>query len=122
VDGLLKLADLPVARGKTYNFSGAEAISMRELADLLLLHHDRPRPFVHLPVWLCRGLAALLARVMKRPPLTSSAIAGIVNDANLDPSEVMRDLGYAPRGVRDGFRHCFPQAAEAAPALSPSAL
>jgi nucleoside-diphosphate-sugar epimerase len=122
VDGLLKLADLPVARGKTYNFSGAEAISMRELADLLLLHHDRPRPFVHLPVWLCRGLAALLARVMKRPPLTSSAIAGIVNDANLDPSEAMRDLGYAPRGVRDGFRHCFSQAAEAAPALSPSAL
>jgi NADH dehydrogenase len=122
VDGLLKLANLPVARGKTYNFSGAEAISMRELADLLLLHHDRPRPFVHLPVWLCRALAASLARVMKCPPLTASAIAGIVNDANLDPSEAMRDLGYAPRGVRDGFRHCFPQAAEAAPALSPSAL
>jgi len=122
VDGLLKLANLPVALGKTYNFSGAEAISMRELADLLLLHHDRPRPFVHLPVWLCRALAASLARVRKRPPLTSSAIAGIVNDANLDPSEAMRDLGYAPRGVRDGFRHCFPQAAEAAPALSPSAL
>jgi len=37
---------------------------------------------------------------MKEPPLTSSAIAGIVNDANLDPSEAMRDLGYAPLGVR----------------------
>lgn len=122
VDGLLKLANLPVARGKTYNFSGAEAISIRELADLLLLHHDRPRPFVHLPVWLCRGLAALLARVMKRPPLTASAIAGIINDANLDPAEAMRDLGYAPRGVRDGFRHCFPSAASAALAPSPSAL
>jgi nucleoside-diphosphate-sugar epimerase len=122
VDGLLKLANLPKAHGKTYNFSGSEAITMRELADLLLLHHDRPRPFVHLPVWLCRALAAVLARVMKRPPLTSSAIAGIVNDANLDPAEAILDLGYAPRGVRDGFRHCFPQAAKAALDLSPSAL
>jgi len=122
VDGLLRLANAPVARGKTYNFSGSEAISMRQLAELLLLHHGGPRPFVHLPVWLCRALAAVLAKVMKRPPLTSSAIAGVVNDANLDPSEAIKDLGYAPRGVRDGFRHCFPLAATAALALPPSAL
>jgi NADH dehydrogenase len=122
VDGLLRLASTPVARGKTYNFSGSEAISMRELAELLLLHHGGSRPFVHLPVWLCRALAALLARVTKRPPLTASAIAGIINDANLDPAEAMRDLGYAPRGVRDGFRHCFPIAASAALVSSPSAL
>jgi nucleoside-diphosphate-sugar epimerase len=122
VDGLLRLANAPATRGKTYNFSGSEAISMRELADLLLLHHARPRPFVHVPVWLCQALALLLALVMKRPPLTSSAIAGVVNDANLDPSEAMRDLGYAPLGVREGFRRCFPPAAHAAPALSASAL
>ena len=120
VDGLLRLADAPVARGKTYNFSGAEAISMRELAELLLAHHDRPRRFLHLPVWACRWLAAALLLCMKRPPLTSSAIAGIVNDADLDPSEAMKDLGYAPLGVRDGFQRCFPRAAQAA-ALTVSA-
>lgn len=121
VDGLVRLAAAPVARGKTYNFSGAEAISMRELAKLLLLHHDRPRPFLHLPVCACRALAAILALCMKRPPLTSSAIAGIVNDADLDPSQAMRELGYAPLGVRDGFNRCFPKAASAAAALSVSA-
>jgi NADH dehydrogenase len=120
VDGLVRLANAPLTRGKTYNFSGAEAISMRELAELLLVHHDRPRPFLHLPVWACRVLAAALALCMKRPPLTSSAIAGIVNDADLDPSDAMRDLGYAPLGVRDGFRRCFPPVAQAA-ALSVSA-
>lgn len=118
VDGLVRLASAPVAHGQTYNFSGAEAISMRELAQLLLLHHDRPRPFLHLPVWFCRLLAALLALFMKRPPLTSSAIAGIVNDADLDPTQAMTDLGYAPLGVRAGFSRCFPTAAPAA-ALSP---
>jgi nucleoside-diphosphate-sugar epimerase len=120
VDGLVRLAKAKVARGKTYNFSGAEAISMRELAELLLLHHDKPRPFLHLPVWLCRVLAALLALFMKRAPLTPSAIAGIVNDADLDPTEAMHELGYAPLGVRDGFQRCFPKVAQAA-ALSVSA-
>ncbi|HEX2871389.1 MAG TPA: NAD-dependent epimerase/dehydratase family protein [Polyangiaceae bacterium] len=120
VDGLVRLAHAPVAHGKTYNFSGAEALSMRELAELLLLHHDEPRPFLHLPVWVCRALAALLALLMKRPPLTSSAIAGIVNDADLDPTEAMHDLGYAPLGVRAGFQRCFPTAAQVA-ALSVSA-
>jgi NADH dehydrogenase len=114
VDGLVRLANAPVAHGKTYNFSGAESISMLELAQLLLLHHDRPRPFLHLPVWLCRALAQALALFMKRPPLTASAIAGIVNDADLDPAEAMTDLGYAPLGVRAGFLRCFPRAATAA--------
>ena len=83
---------------------------MRELAELLLQYHDRPRPVLPVPVWACRAVAATLAVFMKRPPLTSSAIAGIVNDANLDPSEAMRDLGYAPLGVRAGFQLCFSEA------------
>jgi nucleoside-diphosphate-sugar epimerase len=111
VDGLLKLANAPVAFGKTYNFSGAEAISMRDLAQLLLLHHDRPRPFLHVPVGVCRALAAVLPLFMQRPPLTSSAIAGVVNDADLDPTLAMTDLGYAPLGVRAGFQRCYPLAA-----------
>ena len=109
VDGLLRLADATGPYGKTYNFSGGEAISMRDFAKLLLQHHRAQRPFVHLPVWLCRGIAKVLARVMDKPPLTSSAIAGVVNDANLDPSEAMRDLGYHPIGVREGFAHLFAQ-------------
>jgi len=110
VDGLERLAGAAIARGKTYNFSGGEAISMRELAELLLRYHDRPRLLLPVPVWACRALAATLAVFMQKPPLTSSAIAGIVNDANLDPSEAMRDLGYAPLGVRAGFQHCFSEA------------
>ena len=108
VDGLVRMAGNRTAWGKTYNLSGAEPISMLELAQLLLQHHDRPRPFVHLPVPLCRALARAGRLFAERPPLTLSAIAGIVNDADLDPSEAMRDLGYRPLGVREGFRRCFP--------------
>jgi nucleoside-diphosphate-sugar epimerase len=124
VDGLERLAGASIAHGKTYNFSGGEAISMRELAELLLQYHDRPRPVLPLPVFACRAAAALLGMLMERPPLTSSAIAGIVNDANLDPSEAMRDLGYAPLGVRAGFQQCFSrvQTRESAPSTSATSI
>jgi NADH dehydrogenase len=108
VDGLVRLAGHRGAWGKTYNFSGAEPISMRELAKLLLLHLDRPRPLLPVPVAFCRAIAAALKLVQARPALTSSAIAGIINDADLDPSDAMRDLGYRPLGVREGFARCFP--------------
>jgi nucleoside-diphosphate-sugar epimerase len=108
VDGLLRVLGNPTASGKTYNLSGAETISMRDLALLLLEHLDRPRRLLPLPVPLCRALAAVLEVVQRRPALTASAIAGVVNDADLDPGEAMRDLGYQPLGVRAGFQRCFP--------------
>jgi nucleoside-diphosphate-sugar epimerase len=121
VDGLALLLGNPIAFGKTYNLSGAEAITMLELAQLLLAHHDRARPVVHLPVPLCRALAWLSALLLRRPPLTHSAIAGVVNDADLDPSLAMRELGYRPLGVREGFRRCFPIAPNTTPAAVRSA-
>lgn len=108
VDGLVRLLGSEVALGKTYNLSGAEAITMLELAQLLLAHQDRKRPFLHLPVPLCRALAGLAALLMKRPPLTHSAIAGVVHDADLEPDLAMSELGYRPLGVREGFHRCFP--------------
>ena len=107
VDGLSRLAGNSTAFGKTYNFSGAEAISMLDLARLLLAHHDAARPILPLPVGLCKAAAYALSLVMKRPPLTSSAIAGVVNDADLDPAQAMSELGYQPLGVRAGFQRCF---------------
>ena len=107
VDGLLRLAGNRVSYGKTYNLSGGEAISIAELAHLMLRYHGGDRPFVPVPVALCRALAVAMRTVSSRPPLTMNAIAGIVYDANLDPSEACRDLGYHPLGVREGFERCF---------------
>jgi nucleoside-diphosphate-sugar epimerase len=108
VDGLLRLAGNPVSHGKTYNLSGGEAIEIIELARLMLRHAGGARPFVSLPVPLCRALAAVLGRVMARPPLNRYVIAGMINDADLDPSLAMHDLGYRPIGVREGLQKCFP--------------
>ena len=44
---------------------------------------------------------------MERPPLTPNAIAGMINDADLDPGLAMRELGYRPLPVEEGLRRCF---------------
>ena len=107
VDGLARLAGNEVAYGRTYNLSGSEPISMLELSRLLLSQEGMVKPFVRIPVPLCRAIAGVLSLCVTEPPLTASAIAGVVNDADLDPTLAMRDLGYRPIGVREGIPRCF---------------
>jgi nucleoside-diphosphate-sugar epimerase len=107
VDGLVALAGNERAHGKTYNFSGGDTLSIATLAKLMLAHHGGPRPFLHLPVPLCTAAAAALAVVMADPPLNQYTIAAMINDADLDPAEAMRELGWRPLGVREGFARCF---------------
>jgi NADH dehydrogenase len=116
--GFLAVVGNPVAYRKTYNFSGGEEITIRDLGRLMLKHQGITKPFLHLPVSLCTALSRLLEVLMARPPLTWNVIAGITQDANLDTSEARQDLGYSPIGVREGFQRCFPLAGaqEARPA------
>ena len=107
VDGLARIAGNDRSFGRTYNLSGGETITLGDLARLVLHLEGRPRPLVPLPVSVCRVVAAVLGRLMRDPPLTPYAIAGFVNDADLDPALAMAELGYRPRGVREGLTACF---------------
>jgi NADH dehydrogenase len=113
VEGLVAIAGNARAEGKTYNLSGGEAIGIGALARLMLAHHGLRKPFLHLPVPLCRAVAAGMAAVLPDPPLNPYTIAGMINDADLDPAAAMQDLGYRPVGVRAGLARCFPQRSSA---------
>jgi NADH dehydrogenase len=108
--GLLAVCGNKKSFGKTYNLSGGEAISMigftRLCLRLLGMEH---KPVLCLPVWLCRAIAFLMKLVMRDPPLKWQVIAGIIQDANLDPSEAVTDLGYNPARVSEGLPRVFPR-------------
>lgn len=108
IDGLLRLLENPKSYGKLYNFSGGETITLLELARLVLRHHGQERAFLHVPESLCRVAAKIAKATMRHPPITESAIAGLTNHADLDPTEAVADLGYRPLGVHAGFERCFP--------------
>jgi len=115
VDGLAAIAGNARSHGRTYNLSGGEAISVLDLARLMLAHHGLRRRFLRLPVPLCRGLARAMSAVMADPPLNEYTIAGMINDADLDPELATRELGYQPLGVHAGFARCFPLPPATAP-------
>ncbi len=106
--GFLAIPNNPKAYGKTYAFSGGEAISMWALAKLMLKHTKQKRIFLPIPIPVCRMLAGIMSIVMKNPPLTWSGIAGVMQDANLDNSEAQADLGYKPIGIHEGMQRAYP--------------
>lgn len=103
IQGLANIAGNKRAFDKVYNFSGGEEMRIWDLAHLMLAHEGMRKPFVPIPVFLCKLLAALLGLLMQNPPLTWNAIAGIIQDANPDHSPATQDLGYRPIGVREGL-------------------
>ena len=108
--GLLAVCDNGRTFGKTYNVSGGEAISMIDFTKLCLnLMGMGRKPIIHLPVWLCKTIALLMKLVMSDPPLKWQVIAGITQDANLDPSEAVADLGYNPKKVTEWLPKVFPR-------------
>ncbi|MBN1577019.1 MAG: NAD(P)-dependent oxidoreductase [Chitinispirillaceae bacterium] len=110
VDGLEQIALVDKGNGKTYNFSGGSSVAMIDFARLCLMLLGREdKMVVHVPVVVCRMLAAFMQRVMKKPLLKWNMIAGVTQDANLDPAEAIGDLGYHPLPVEKKLGECFPR-------------
>lgn len=107
VAGLIAVANNPQTYGKTYNLSGAESISIWDLAHLILKYQGISKPFVPIPLSLCRLVASLSEKILQNPALTRYAISRIEKDADLDNLPARQDLGYNPLGVREGFARCF---------------
>lgn len=110
IDVFVKLVAIADGTGKIYNFSGKNAISMIDFARLcLLLSGSEDKFIVHIPEWLCIITASLMKKYMRNPPLKWNMIAGVVQDADLNPSETINDLGYEPHDLFDQLRKCFPR-------------
>lgn len=110
IDAFMRLAAIPEGTAKIYNFSGKNAISMIDFARLcLLLSGSEDKLIVTIPEWLCIIAARLMKKYMKNPPLKWNMIAGVVQDADLDPSQTIIDLEYEPHDLVEQLRKCFPR-------------
>jgi len=110
IGGLAEVCGNAAVIGKTYNLSGGEAISILDFARLSLrLMGLGRKPIVKIPAGVCGLIAAAMEATMEHPPLRRQAVAGMTQDADLNPAEAMRDLGYAPARVREKLPGCFPR-------------
>lgn len=109
MSGFLAIAGNKTAHGKTYAFSGGEAITIKDMARLMLRHVGEEKSFVHLPISLCMIIAFFAEKLQEKPVLTWNAIAGVIHDSNLDNSEARRDLGFQPVTFHEGLERSYPQ-------------
>jgi nucleoside-diphosphate-sugar epimerase len=103
-EGLLSMAGNPVTYGKTYNLSGGESVTSRELAELMLERRGLRKPMISLPAPACAVAAHIWGTLNRQPLLMEHTVAGLTQDADLNPSLAMQDLGYKPIGVHEGMR------------------
>jgi NADH dehydrogenase len=103
LSGLAAMACNPISYGKTYNLSGGETLTLRELAALLLERQGRSKPVLSIPASLGGIAARVWGRLRRCPLLMEHTLAGLTQDADLDPSAATRDLGYHPIGVHAGI-------------------
>jgi NADH dehydrogenase len=108
--GLQNLYKNKIAVGKIYNFSGPDRISMIDLSRLCLcLMGKGGRKIVHIPVSVCKMISCVMAHTTKNPPLKWPVIAGVIQDADLDPSEAIKEVGYNPARLYEKLPGCFPR-------------
>jgi nucleoside-diphosphate-sugar epimerase len=101
VEGLARLVDQPISYGKTYNFGGSDAHSMREYTEIVCRRLGLTAPIVAVPVWVCRALAGVLRHVQRSPLLKRDTIIGVVMDADFDIEPARREIGYDPVAFED---------------------
>ncbi len=93
---------------KVYDLAGSETLTIKQVAHQILSHMGTPKPFIHLPVWFCRILAAAAEfgaqRTGRQPLLTWQTITGMTQDANPDITPACKDLGYNPIGFTEGLK------------------
>ncbi|MBN1809900.1 MAG: NAD-dependent epimerase/dehydratase family protein [Planctomycetes bacterium] len=107
IEGLAAIAGNSVTYGKTYNFSGGETITVRRLVRILGRGMGLYPATVAIPEFAWRAAAWMLGLLGSPALVMNQGISGLGQDANLDPSEAIRDLGYCPRPAGSGIPECF---------------
>jgi NADH dehydrogenase len=102
-DGIAASIGNERAYGRLYNLSGPEVVTMEEMARVLLSRSRVKKPLLKLPSGPCLALARFAQWLPLGSFLWTSALLGVLQDADLDPAAARRDLGYNPLGFQQGL-------------------
>ena len=104
VAALLAALDRPVAVGRDYTIAGPEPISYAEMVRTMTRLMKVRRLLVPIPLGLVRVAMSLMARVSKRPLLSSDQVDRLREDKVFDITDARRDLGFDPISFEEGIR------------------
>lgn len=87
------------AFNKSYNLTGGETISYRELVELIFSSLGRKKKIIQIPVSIFGLLVRILSCIPKYRYLNKEMLTRMDKDLCFDSSDAVRDFGYSARGI-----------------------
>lgn len=97
-DAAVQALDAPAAAGQTYNLSGGEILSVRDLVSRVGEVHGKRVRFVNMPLPVAKaGLRAAGVVIPRFRNVPAGALERMTKDLVFDHTAASTDFGYAPR-------------------------
>lgn len=109
-DACLRAMDHPATFNKSYNLSGGQPITYREMVERIFVGLDKHPRIVPVPQALLRGLIRLMALMPRFRNWTPDMADRMMADLVFDNYPAMRDFGYSPREFRPSRKDLIPLA------------
>lgn len=88
--------EVKAAHNKVYEIAGDRVLTFREFIRLILRYYDKKKVFIFIPPFIARLLGKFFQKVQKVPLFTSEHVKGILQDSNLDTTQISEDLSFKP--------------------------
>lgn len=90
-------------KGKTYEIGGKDVFTFDEVIDLIAAAVGRRRLKAHFPMPLMRVIAALVERLLPKPPITRDQLLMLEEDNVTVDNALTRDFGITPVPFAEGM-------------------
>lgn len=102
---VVKSIGQPGAYRKTYQIAGDTVISFRNFIRMMLKIRGSKKIFIPVPAWFARMLGKFFQKVQKVPLFTAEHVKGVLQDSNLDTSQLKKDLDFSPTPLEEAVRY-----------------
>ncbi|MFH1665263.1 MAG: NAD-dependent epimerase/dehydratase family protein [Candidatus Omnitrophota bacterium] len=105
VRAITGVIDNPGRKNRIYNIAGPEEFTYNEFIDKVLTLNGVSKIKIHIPVFMFRALAEVLALVFKDRFLAVDQIPRLLSDKSADISLAAHELGFKPARLEDMFNN-----------------
>lgn len=103
-EAVARALETPAAVDQTYELGGPAVLTMDEIVRAMLQAMGKRRPLLHSPTGLMK-LAAAPLTLLPTPPLSPGAVDFVTQEALVDSSQAVRDLGLRLTPIEEGLRY-----------------
>lgn len=93
---ILKCLEMDSSIGRAYDVGGAVPVTLKQMAERILVAMNASRALVGIPVSALRPIIGVLQRILPRPPVTTGLLDLLKVDNVIASNDLFNELGISP--------------------------